>query len=52
MRGAIAPNIQDRPKRLLTDNITGVHRCGTGGSMRACYAGGPGSIPGREKVSG
>ena len=22
-----------------------VHRCGTGGSMRACHAAGPGSIP-------
>ena len=26
-----------------------VHRCGTSGSMRACHAAGPGSIPGRNK---
>ena len=26
-----------------------VHRCGTGGSMRACHVAGPGSIPGRDK---
>ena len=24
----------------------GVHRCGASGSMRACHAAGPGSIPG------
>ena len=29
-----------------------VHRCGTGGSMRACQAAGPGSIPGRDKFPG
>ena len=29
-----------------------VHRCGTGGSMRACHAAGPGSIPGRDKFPG
>ena len=29
-----------------------VHRCGTSGSMRACHAAGPGSIPGREKFPG
>ena len=27
-------------------------RCGTGGSMRACHAVGPGSIPGRDKIPG
>ena len=26
-----------------------VHRCGASGSMRACQAAGPGSIPGRDK---
>ena len=26
-----------------------VHRCGAGGSMGACHATGPGSIPGRDK---
>ena len=26
-----------------------VHRCGAGGSMRACHAAGQGSIPGRDK---
>ena len=30
----------------------GVHRCGTGGSMRACHAVGPGSIPSRDKFPG
>ena len=29
-----------------------VHRCGTGGSMRACHVAGPGSIPGRDKFPG
>ena len=33
-------------------NIFYVHRCGTGGSMRACRAAGPGSIPGRDKFPG
>ena len=27
-------------------------RCGTGCSMRACHAAGPGSVPGRDKFSG
>ena len=31
---------------------TCVHRCGTGVSMRACHAAGPGSIPGRDKFPG
>ena len=30
----------------------GVHRCGASGSMRACHAAGPGSIPGRDKFPG
>ena len=29
-----------------------VHRCGPAGSMRACHAAGPGSIPGRDKFPG
>ena len=29
-----------------------VHRCGTSGSMRACHAAGPGSIPGRDRFPG
>ena len=29
-----------------------VHRCGLGGSMRACHAAGPGSIPSRDKFPG
>ena len=29
-----------------------IHRCWPGGSMRACHAAGPGSIPGREKFPG
>ena len=28
------------------------HRCGQGGSMRACHAAGPSSIPGRDKFPG
>ena len=30
----------------------GVHRYGSGGSMRACHAAGPGSIPGRDEFMG
>ena len=35
-------------------NITNfiVHRCGASGSMRACHAAGPGSIPGKDKFPG
>ena len=29
-----------------------VHRCGAVGTMRACHAAGPGSIPGRDKFPG
>ena len=29
-----------------------VHRCGPGGSVRACHAGGPGSTPCRDKFPG
>ena len=29
-----------------------VHCCGPGGSMHACHAAGPGSIPGRDKLPG
>ena len=29
-----------------------VHRCGASGSMRACHAVGPGSIPSRDRFSG
>ena len=29
-----------------------VHRCGASGSMRACHAAGPGSIPGRDRFPG
>ena len=32
--------------------LKNVHRCGAGGSMRACHAAGPGSIPGRDKFPG
>ena len=31
---------------------TTVHRCGARGSMRACHAAGPGSIPGRDRFPG
>ena len=37
-------------KRGITNYY--VHRCGPGGSKRACYAAGPGSIPGRDKFPG
>ena len=36
--------------QLITTGI--VHRCGTGGSMRACHAAGPGSIPSWDKFPG
>ena len=29
-----------------------VHRCGAGGSIYACHAAGPGSIPGLDKFPG
>ena len=29
-----------------------VHRCGTGGSMRASHAAGPRSLPGRDRFPG
>ena len=32
--------------------ITMVHRCGPGGSMCACHAAGPSSIPGRDRFPG
>ena len=34
------------------DCVYVVHRCGPGGSKRACHAAGPGSIPGRDKFPG
>ena len=34
---------------MLNVLLQNVHRCGTGGRMRACRAAGPGSIPGRDK---
>ena len=37
---------------LCRDGDIKVHRCGTGGSLRACHAAGPGSIPGRDKFPG
>ena len=36
------------PQRTLIS----VHRCGLGGSLRACDVAGPGSIPGRDKFPG
>ena len=36
----------------IVKDIRLVHRCGTDGSMRACHAAGPGSIPGRDKFPG
>ena len=37
---------------FLLHSKTGVHRCGLGGSMRACHTAGPGSILGRDKFPG
>ena len=37
---------------IIMDDITWVHRCGAGGTMRACHSAGPGSIPGRDKFPG
>ena len=34
------------------DGVIPVHRCGPGGSMRACHSAGPGSILGRDKFPG
>ena len=36
---------------LLSLNVY-IHRCGPGGSMRACHAAGPDSIPGRDRFPG
>ena len=46
-----------RPKikillEISSPNSGAVHRCGASGSMRACHAAGPGSIPGRDKFPG
>ena len=38
--------------KLETSLMINVHRCGAGGSLRACHAAGPGSIPGRDKFAG
>ena len=38
--------------KINFNNKSGVHRCGTGGSMCACHAAGPGSIPGRNRFPG
>ena len=38
--------------RIIARSIEIVHCCGSGDSMRACHATGPGSIPGRDKFSG
>ena len=38
--------------RFSVKDLTLVHRCGPGGSMRACHAAGPGSNPGRNKFPG
>ena len=37
---------------LAIFTIVLVHRCGASGSMCACHAAGPGSIPGRDKFPG
>ena len=36
----------------VNSHSTIVHRCEPGGSMRACHAAGPGSIPSRDKIPG
>ena len=40
------------PSITMSTTILPVHRCGLGGSMRACQAAGPGSIPGQYKFPG
>ena len=37
---------------IITIMSTTIHCCGAGGSMRACHAAGPGSIPGWDKFPG
>ena len=42
-----------KPLKLYNLLLSGiVHRCGPGGSMRACHVADPGSIPGRDKFPG
>ena len=43
---------EENPEKNLSQDTYPVHRCGTSGSMRACHAAGPGSIPGRDKFTG
>ena len=47
-------NQQCRVQTFSTDHSTiiSVHRCGASGSMRACHAAAPCSIPGRDKFPG
>ena len=49
------PSLKVMPRDIFSeDNLrcvlwSCIHRCGPGGSVRACHAAGPGSIPGRNK---
>ena len=45
-------NYEDRFSGFVLTMKQIVHRCGASGSMRACHAAGPGSIPGRDKFPG
>ena len=41
-----------RTRYLIPVYFSQVHRCGWGGSMRACHSADRGSIPGRDKFPG
>ena len=47
--GVLCPRIFAIHSINFTFIIQEVHRCGESGSMRACHAAGPGSIPGRDR---
>ena len=50
-RSKMAPD-HGRLYVYMLQTIESVHRCGASGSMRACRAAGPGSIPGLYKFPG
>ena len=50
--GEVAESLENDQWRMSRERMSSVHRCGASGSMRACQAVGPGSIPGRDKLPG
>ena len=53
MRGIFSTECEiAKYKMKLERFVIIVDRCLAGGSMRACHAAGPGSIPGRDKFPG